>query len=101
MKRSVRKFGLAAAVVLGTLAFGATPARAQVYVSRYYAPTPVTTYYYTPSQSPDGTTSYYYAPAYSYSWTPECCYYHVYRGCWTGWRSRSVWYRTGWRNRCW
>src|SRR6516225_2875871 len=58
MKRSVRKFGLAAAIVLGTLAFGATPARAQAYWSRYYAPTPVTTYYYTPSQSPDGTTSY-------------------------------------------
>ena len=103
MTRSVCKFGLAAALVLGVLAFGAAPAQAQVYVSGYYAPTPVyssccpSSYYVPAYQSYDYTPAYsscYYAPAYRY------CY--PCGGSYVGWRGRWGWSDRGWRGwYCW
>ena len=98
MNRSVSKFGLAAALVLGALAFSATPAQAQVYVSGYYAPTPAYSDCYSPSYSYYGYASYSYTPAYSsYSYAPACRYYYPYRGRYVGWRGRWGWYGRGWR----
>jgi len=106
MNRSVCKVGLAAALVLGALAFSATPAHAQVYVSRYYASTPVYSYYYPPSYPSYEYPSYYYAPAYpSYYSTPTYSYYYApaysyyYPDC--GWRGRWGWYGHDWHGRRW
>src|SRR5262249_31679650 len=76
MNRTVCRCGLAAALVLGVLAFSATPAQAQVYVSGYFGPAPVYSYYYPPSYY-YGYPSYYYTPAYtSYYYTPAYASYY-------------------------
>ena len=97
MKRSVCKFGFAAVLVVGVLAFSAAPAQAQVYVSGYYAPTPVYSYCYPPSYYSSGYASYSYTPA--YSWHPYAPAYRPwYRhgGAYVGWRGRWGWYGRGW-----
>jgi hypothetical protein len=100
MGRSVCKLGLAATLVWGALAFGAAPARAQVYVSGYSAPTPVYSYYYPPSYSYDGYVSYYSTPAYSsYYYAPAYPCYYPYRGH-VGWRGHCGGVGRGWRGRC-
>jgi hypothetical protein len=86
MNRSVCKLGLAAALVLGALAFGAAPAQAQDYVMASPAPATVysyncaPTYYYypaytscycTPTCHHPGYVSYYYVPTYRYH--QSCC----------------------------
>src|SRR4051812_34964080 len=77
MNRTVCKLGLAAALVVGVMAFSATPARAQVYVSGYYG-APAYTYSYYPSAYSYGYPSYYAAPAYSsYYYTPAYSSYYV------------------------
>jgi hypothetical protein len=111
LNRSVCKFGLAAALVLGVLAFSASPAQAQVYGSGYYAPTPVYSYYYPPSYPSYEYPSYYYTPAYpsyyytpayaSYYYAPACRYYYSYDGAYVGWRGRWGWYGRGWHGRYW
>jgi hypothetical protein len=102
MNRTVCKFGLAGALVLGVLAFSATPAQAQVYVSGYYGPAPVYSYYY-PTSYYYGYPSYYYTPAYtSYYYTPAypsyyyapAYSYYPYRGAYVGWG--RGWYGRGW-----
>jgi hypothetical protein len=94
MSRNVCKFGLAAALVLGVLAISPTSAQAQVYVSGYYAPTPVYSYYYPPSYDYSGYPSYYYTPTYSsYYYAPDYRCYHPYRG----WRGRGWIGRRWWR----
>ena len=92
MNRSACKHGLAAALVLGALAFGAAPAQAQEYVTGSPAPASAysyncqPTYYYYPAY-----TSYYCPPTchytgyVSYYYVPTYRYYHSYCGC--GWRS--------------
>jgi hypothetical protein len=106
MNRSVCKFGLAAALVVWVLAFSTSPAQAQVYVSRYYAPTPGYSYYYPPSYYysgcpsyyPSTYTSYYYAPGYSsYYSVPAYHPYYPYRRAYVGWR--GGWYGRGWHGR--
>ena len=100
MNRSVCKFGLAAALVVFVLAFGATRAQAEVYVSRYYAPTPVYSYSYPPSYYYSGYPSYYYTPGYSsYYSAPAYRSYYPYRRAYLGWRGGWGWYGRGWHGR--
>jgi hypothetical protein len=95
MNRTVCKFGLAAALVLGVLAFSPAPAQAQVYVSGYYG-TPTYTYSYYPSTYYYGYPSYYYTPAYSsYYYAPAYSYY-PYGGVSVGVGWGDGWYRRGW-----
>jgi hypothetical protein len=102
MNRSVCKFGLATGLVLGALAFSTTPAQAQVYVSGYYAPTPVSSYCSPPSYYYYGSPSYYYTPTYSsYSYAPASRYYYSYGSAYVGWRGRWGWYGHGWGGRFW
>ena len=70
MNRSVCKLGLAAALVLGALAFGAAPAQAQDYVTGSPAPAPVYSYSSPPT--------YYYYPAYTSCYCPPTCHYPTY-----------------------
>jgi len=95
MNRTVCKFGLAAALVLGVFAFSATPAQAQVYVSGYYAPTPAYTYSYYPSSYYYYGYPSYYTPAYSSYYSPAYGYY-PYRGVYVGVGWGSGWYDRGW-----
>jgi hypothetical protein len=106
MNRSVCKFGLAAALVVSVAALGASPAQAQVYVSGYYAPTPVYSYSYPTSYSYSVGPAYCYTPTYtpvyyvpgysSYSYAPAY-YNYPYRSAYVGWRGGWRWHGRRWR----
>jgi hypothetical protein len=120
MDRSVWKFGIATALVWGALAFGAAPARAQVYVTGntapvqghgapaqpqayvtgYYAPALSYSYYCRPTYYVTSYPAYVATPVYtSYYYVPTCRYH--YPRC--GYVTRcgySSYVSRGWRGRC-